>query len=145
MATTVSRNGRQRRAMNEINVVPYIDVMLVLLVIFMVTAPLLSPGVIDLPTVGSSRVKKDVYVEVQIPNAGDMVLMLKNADGPGSEIPVQIDSLVSQVKDLTKGMGQVPIVISADKSVIYEQVMEVMNQLKSSGTSKIGLLVKKPN
>ncbi|MGB7182405.1 MAG: ExbD/TolR family protein [Burkholderiaceae bacterium] len=146
MATVTSRSGRNRRVMNEINVVPYIDVMLVLLVIFMVTAPLLSPGVVDLPTVGSSRVKKDTYVEVQIPNAGDMVIQLKNADSDSGEIPVQLDNLVESVRTLTENQGaDTPVVISADKTVLYEQVMAVMDRLKSSGTRKIGLLVKKPN
>ncbi len=130
---------------NEINVVPYIDVMLVLLVIFMVTAPLLSPGVIDLPTVGSSRVKKDVYVEVQIPSTGSMVLLLKNSDQSVSEVPVEAPDLIESVRTLTNGDPSVPVVISADKVVLYEQVMNVMNELKSAGVRKVGLLVKKPN
>ena len=145
MPATTTRAGRNRRSMNEINVVPYIDVMLVLLVIFMVTAPLLSPGVVDLPTVGSSRVKKDTYVEVQIPNTGDMVLQLKNSDKPSGEITVQLDQLVTTVAELAAGQANMPVVISADKTVLYEQVMQVMDKLKSSGTRKIGLLVKKPN
>lgn len=146
MPATSSRSNRNRRVMNEINVVPYIDVMLVLLVIFMVTAPLLSPGVVDLPTVGSSNVKKDIYVEVQIPNTGDMVIQLKNADAGSGEVAVQLDNLVDSVRALTADTGaDTPVVISADKSVLYEQVMAVMDRLKSSGTRKIGLLVKKPN
>jgi len=145
MPATTARSGRNRRSMNEINVVPYIDVMLVLLVIFMVTAPLLSPGVVDLPTVGSSRVKKDTYVEVQIPNTGDMVLQLKNSEKSSGEITVQLDELVTRVSELADGQADMPVVISADKTVLYEQVMQVMDKLKSSGTRKIGLLVKKPN
>jgi biopolymer transport protein TolR len=145
MPATTARSGRHRRSMNEINVVPYIDVMLVLLVIFMVTAPLLSPGVVDLPTVGSSRVKKDTYVEVQIPNTGDMVLQLKNSENPSGEVTVQLDQLVARVAELAAGQADMPVVISADKTVLYEQVMQVMDKLKSSGTRKIGLLVKKPN
>jgi biopolymer transport protein TolR len=140
-----SRGGRGRRMVNEINVVPYIDVMLVPLVIFMVTAPLLSPGVIDLPTVGSSRVKKDVYVEVQIPSTGSMVLLLKNSDQSVSEVPVEAPDLIESVRTLTNGDPSVPVVISADKVVLYEQVMNVMNELKSAGVRKVGLLVKKPN
>ncbi|MEZ5741124.1 MAG: biopolymer transporter ExbD [Burkholderiaceae bacterium] len=145
MAATQSRNGRRRRVVNEINVVPYIDVMLVLLVIFMVTAPLLSPGVIDLPTVGSSRVKKDLYVEVQIPNTGSMLLVVKNSEGAQNEMPVTDETLIQGVQSLTGADATVPVVISADKAVVYEKVMTVMNQLKSAGTKKVGLLVKKPN
>lgn len=142
----VSQRGRGRRRMvNEINVVPYIDVMLVLLVIFMVTAPLLSPGVIDLPTVGSSSVKKDRYIEVQIPTLGDMMLVVKNDDGTQTELPVNSDTLAASVNQLTGGDPRVPLVISADKAVIYENVMNVMNQLKRMGAQKVGLLVKKAN
>ncbi|MGH1360638.1 MAG: biopolymer transporter ExbD [Burkholderiaceae bacterium] len=145
MATVSLRGGNRRRMVNEINVVPYIDVMLVLLVIFMVTAPLLSPGVIDLPTVGSSSVKKDRYVEVQIPTLGDMVLAMKNDDGTKTEISVTGDTLVSSINQLTGGDVRIPLVISADKAVIYENVMSVMNQLKRMGAQKVGLLVKKAN
>lgn len=145
MAAVSLRRGNRRRVVNEINVVPYIDVMLVLLVIFMVTAPLLSPGVIDLPTVGSSSVKKDRYVEVQIPTLGDMVLAMKNDDGTKTEISVTSDTLVSSINQLTGGDVQIPLVISADKAVIYENVMSVMNQLKAMGATKVGLLVKKAN
>ncbi|MFK7967024.1 MAG: biopolymer transporter ExbD [Burkholderiaceae bacterium] len=145
MASVSRRGGSNRRMVNEINVVPYIDVMLVLLVIFMVTAPLLSPGVIDLPTVGSSSVKKDRFVEVQIPSLGDMLVQTKNEDGTKTEIAVSADTLVPTVRDLTGNDPLVPIVISADKAVIYENVMSVMNQLKKMGAQKVGLLVKKPN
>lgn len=145
MASVSRRGGSNRRMVNEINVVPYIDVMLVLLVIFMVTAPLLSPGVIDLPTVGSSSVKKDRFVEVQIPSLGDMLLQVKNKDGTKTEIAVTAETLIATVRDLTGNDPAVPIVISADKAVIYENVMSVMNQLKQMGAQKVGLLVKKPN
>ena len=86
MANMSLRNGRRRRMVNEINVVPYIDVMLVLLVIFMVSAPLLSPGVIDLPTVGSSSVRKDLFVQVRIPSIGAMTLEMKGEDGSKTEL-----------------------------------------------------------
>lgn len=145
MANTYSRSGRRRRVVNEINVVPYIDVMLVLLVIFMVTAPLLSPGVIELPTVGSSRVKQDLYVEVQIPAVGGMLLHLKNGDQPAGEVGVTTETLAQAVRTLTGDNLDIPVVISADKAVLYENVMGVMNQLKEMGARKVGLLVKKPN
>lgn len=145
MAGVNSRAGRRRRTVNEINVVPYIDVMLVLLVIFMVTAPLLSPGLIDLPTVGKSRTAKDVYVEVQIPAIGPMMLQLRNAERPSGEVVVTDETLIDGVRSLTNGDPAIAIVISADKAVVYERVMSVMNQLQSTGTSKIGLLVKKQN
>ncbi len=145
MANMSLRNGRRRRMVNEINVVPYIDVMLVLLVIFMVSAPLLSPGVIDLPTVGSSSVRKDLFVQVRIPSIGAMTLEMKGEDGSKTELTVAPETLEDSLRKLTGGDPRVPVVISADKAVIYENVMGVMNQLKQMGIQKVGLLVKKAN
>ena len=129
MANMSLRNGRRRRMVNEINVVPYIDVMLVLLVIFMVSAPLLSPGVIDL----------------RIPSIGAMTLEMKGEDGSKTELTVAPETLEDSLRKLTGGDPRVPVVISADKAVIYENVMGVMNQLKQMGIQKVGLLVKKAN
>ena len=107
-------------------------------------APMM-PLASEMPTVGSSRVKKDIYVEVQIPSTGSMVLLLKNSDEPVGEVPVEEPNLIASVRTLTNGDPSIPVVISADKIVLYEQVMGVMNQLKSAGIRKVGLLVKKPN
>lgn len=128
---------RQRRLKNEINVVPYIDVMLVLLVIFMVTAPMITPGLIDLPTVGRAAEVPSEPLEVQIDEKGTLSLRSRSA---GSEFqPVAADALVDTVR--SRITTDTPVVISADGKVPYEKVMEVMDKLRGSGIARLGLLV----
>jgi biopolymer transport protein TolR len=135
--------GRGRRRMvNEINVVPYIDVMLVLLVIFMVTAPLMPPGVIDLPKAGKSNTRPDVYLEVQVRAGGELRLRSVNA-GDSQETRTTQRELASALKAL-RGDADLPVVISADKAVRYEAVMQVMEELQKQNVSRIALMVKPP-
>ena len=93
------RNGRQRRLVNEINVVPYIDVMLVLLVIFMVTAPLLPPGTIELPKVGASQKKPDVYIDARVDKTGKIVLV-KIDTKEQSPVAATLDDVVAKAQAL---------------------------------------------
>jgi biopolymer transport protein TolR len=125
--------------MSEINVVPYIDVMLVLLVIFMVTAPLVTPGEIELPRAGRSNTRPDAYVEVQIRANGDLRLRTVNS-GASSERTVARTELGAAIGQLTGGAQQ-PVMISADKSVRYETVMSVMNELQQQNIARVGLMV----
>ncbi len=129
------RNGR--RLKNEINVVPYIDVMLVLLVIFMVTAPMITPGVIQLPSVGQAAEVPTTPLEVQISEDKSISVRMRTA---GSEFQ-QIDSqnLVSEVQ--SRSTADTPVVIAADGRVPYEEVMKVMDELRSGGITRLGLLV----
>jgi biopolymer transport protein TolR len=133
------RGGRGRRLVSEINVVPYIDVMLVLLVIFMVTAPLVPPGQIDLPRAGKSNVRPDAYVEIQVSAAGSLTLRTVNS-GDGQTRTVARRELSDSLKDL-RGNADLPVMISADKSVKYETVMDVMNELQKQNVAKVGLAV----
>ncbi len=140
MATLSSRGGRRgRRAVSEINVVPYIDVMLVLLVIFMVTAPMQPPGSIDLPSAGKSSTRSDVYIDLQIAANGDIQLRTVNA-GDGSRRQVTRRELPDALKEFGAG-PDMPVAISADKSIRYEVVMEVLDQLKQQNI-KAALMVK---
>jgi biopolymer transport protein TolR len=140
---TSSRSSRRSRLMSDINVVPYIDVMLVLLVIFMVTAPLLPPGTIDLPKVGKSNPRPDAFIEVQIGAKGDVLLKAMNmGSGVSGEAKVNFNELASGIKKL-RGVADVPVVISADKSVRYEIVMKAMDELQKENISRVGLMVKK--
>ena len=138
MASNRSHSGRSgRRLKNEINVVPYIDVMLVLLVIFMVTAPMITPGLIELPTVGRAAEVPSEPLEVQIDEKGTLSLRSRSA---GSEFqPVAADALVDTVR--SRITADTPVVIAADGKVPYEKVMEVMDKLRGSGIAKLGLLV----
>jgi biopolymer transport protein TolR len=138
-------SSRRSRLMSDINVVPYIDVMLVLLVIFMVTAPLLPPGTIDLPKVGKSNPQPDAFIEVQIGAKGDVVLKAMNmaaSTGVSGEAKINFTELASSIKKL-RGAADVPVVISADKSVKYELVMKAMDELQKENVSRVGLMVKK--
>ncbi len=135
--------GRGRRMMNEINVVPYIDVMLVLLVIFMVTAPLMPPGVIDLPRAGKSNTRPDAYVEVQVRAGGDLRLRSVNA-GDSQERRVGRKELVPTLRTL-RGDADMPVVISAERSVRYELVVDVMDELHRQNVNRVALMVKPAN
>ena len=132
---------RARRLMNQINIVPYVDVMLVLLVIFMVTAPLVNPGSIDLPTVGKSSQPPATPLEVIVRR--DQSLMLRERDkGRADERAVSNAQLVAALRERQKKNPDQPVVISADKDVRYEAVLEVMDMLQQNQVRKIGLLAK---
>ncbi len=131
-------NRRPRRSMSQMNVVPYIDVMLVLLVIFMVTTPMFSPGVINLPSVGKAAQIETEPVQVLIDDQGRYSVSDKGSAPPVDSLP----ALSAQLDSLTGGDRQRPVVISGDKTVAYEKVMEVMRELQQRGYARIGLLVK---
>ncbi|MVW73627.1 protein TolR [Bordetella sp. 15P40C-2] len=129
------RAGRNMKA--DINVVPYIDVMLVLLVIFMVTAPLITPGLINLPSVGQASEVPATPLEVQISEDGQVALRMREAGATLQDIPR--DQLISQVRQ--RITAETPVVIAADGKVPYETVVKVMDELRSNGVTRLGLLV----
>ena len=132
---------RQRKLMNQINVVPYVDVMLVLLVIFMVTAPLVNPGVIDLPSVGKSSQPPATPLEVII--RADATLMLRERDrNQTQERPVTNAELVAALRERQAKTPEQPVVIAADKDVRYEAVLKVMDELQRNNIRRVGLLVR---
>ncbi|MBI3153988.1 MAG: protein TolR [Burkholderiales bacterium] len=132
--------GRGRRAMNEINMVPFIDVMLVLLIIFMVTAPLITTGVVDLPSVGAARQADARVVEVIVARDGALALRLRGADGSEAQ-PVALRQLAARVRELQRGAADMPVVISADRRVEYDAVMGAMRVLQRAGVQRVGLSV----
>ena len=139
MPSVVSRSGsRRRRSMNEINMVPFIDVMLVLLIIFMVSAPLITTGVVDLPSVGRAQARAPSVVEVLV--GSDQKLRIR-LDQQGPE-PVTLAQLDARVRALQAGNAEVPVVISADKAVRYEAVVKVMDTLQRAGVRRVGLSVR---
>ena len=132
---------RPRRLMNEINVVPYVDVMLVLLVIFMVTAPLVNPGMVELPSVGKSSQVPAAPLEVIVRR--DQSLMLRERDkGRSDERAVSTGQLVAALRERQRNTPDQPVVISADKDVRYEAVLKVMEELQRQNVRRVGLLVK---
>ena len=133
---------RSKRApMHDINVVPYIDVMLVLLVIFMVTAPLITPGVVELPSVGKSSEPPAAPLEVVIRR--DQSLLLRERDkGKADERAVTNAQLIAALRERQKKNPNQPVVISADKDVRYEAVLKVMDELQRQNIRRVGLMVK---
>ena len=141
MPALVSR-GRGRRPINEINMVPFIDVMLVLLIIFMVTAPLITTGVVDLPSVGKSQQRPGAVVEVVVGSDEQLRLRLIDGSSAAEPAPVTLAQLVARVREQQRGNADTPVVISADKSVRYESVVRVMDTLQRAGVKRVGLSVK---
>jgi biopolymer transport protein TolR len=139
MPGVVSRSsGRGRRSMNEINMVPFIDVMLVLLIIFMVTAPLITTGVVDLPSVGKSQQRANSVIEL-IVGSDEKLRVRIDAQDPQ---PTTLAQMTTKVRALQAGNAEMPVVISADKSVRYENVVRVMDTLQRAGVKRVGLSVR---
>lgn len=133
-------NRRHPRLMNQINVVPYIDVMLVLLVIFMVTAPLMNPGTIDLPSIGKTSAPPAAPIEIQVRASGALAMI--DRDISGAERPVNKDQLVKELRQKQAKKPNQPVVISADKDVRYEVIIQIMDLLQQNQVKKVGLLAK---
>jgi biopolymer transport protein TolR len=123
----------KRRLINQINVVPYIDVTLVLLVIFMVTAPMTNPGVVELPEVGETlkQTAAPIVITVKLNNTIEI-------DGES----YTRDRLLGRVQSLIKTTPDRALVIAADKNVKYDEVISLMDLLKQNNVSKVGLLLK---
>jgi biopolymer transport protein TolR len=136
----VTERRAKRRLMNEINVVPYIDVMLVLLVIFMITAPLISPGQIELPQIGKSLTPPVAPLEVIIKADGS--LRLHDRAASSGEQKVSRTELVDAIKRKQAQNAEQAVVIAADKSVRYEEVTNVMDILQQQQVKKVGLLAR---
>jgi biopolymer transport protein TolR len=137
MPGTVSR-GRGRRTINEINMVPFIDVMLVLLIIFMVTAPLIAPSMIKLPTVDKGAQPPKQVIEIVINK--DESLQFKQS---GNSVPIAFEHVADSAKRAQAGVpeGDSAVLISADGAVKYETVVRVMNALKNANVDRVGLSV----
>ena len=135
MASLVSR-GRGRRTINEINMVPFIDVMLVLLIIFMVTAPLITPSVIDLPSVAKAGKQPDQVIQIVIAKDGAIEMKLNEKSSP-----ITLKALATAVAQAQQGIANSAVVISADKNIKYESVVKVMDTLQKADIKRVGLSV----
>ncbi len=129
---------RARKAINQINVVPYIDVMLVLLVIFMITAPLINPGQIELPSVGSKLTTPVAPLEITIRN--DKSIWLR--DGGAAQVQMARDDLIARIRERQRANPDQAVVIAAAGSVRYEEVIGVLDMLQRNGIAKVGLLAR---
>ena len=134
---------RQRKLMNQINIVPYVDVMLVLLVIFMVTAPLVNPGLIDLPSVGKSSQPQQTPPPLEVVVKRDTSMVLREREpGAKEERDVTMPELIEILKVRQAAKPDQPVVIAADKEVRYEAVLKVMDELQKLNVKRVGLMVK---
>jgi biopolymer transport protein TolR len=131
-----SYRGRGRRTISEINMVPFIDVMLVLLIIFMVTAPMITPSMVDLPSVGKAAKQPDQVVQVVI-QKDERLELVSN----GKTDSASLGSVAASVKRLVGDGTNTAVVISADRSVKYETVVKVMDSLQRAGIARVGLSV----
>lgn len=129
---------RPRKQMNNINVVPYIDVMLVLLVIFMVTAPMVNPGQVDLPSVAKTQTMAVQPLQVTIRANGD--LRVQDQAHKGDEQTVNKLELLSIIQQKQADNPDQPVVIAADKAVRYEDVMKIMSMMQQNQVKRVGLL-----
>ena len=137
----INSRGRGRRTISEINMVPFIDVMLVLLIIFMVTAPLITPSMIALPKVGKAAAQPQSPVQIMIGKDEAVQIKLKTDSMPSSVAAVAADIVKLEPKVKLLAQDAVPVVISADKSIKYETVVKVMDNLQRAGVSRVGLSV----
>ena len=134
--------GRRRRTRNEMNMVPFIDVMLVLLIIFMVSAPLMPTGVVDLPSMGKARQVPEKVIELVVQEDERVRLRVNSQD----EDTLAVSELAERVKALQgeaeSGPTAVPVIISARKDVRYEEVVRIMDVLQKAGVVRVGLSVR---
>ena len=129
--------------MHEINIVPYVDVMLVLLVIFMVTAPLVTPAVIDLPSVGKASQPRIVPLEVYVKADQALVVRARDASGAiANERTVSRAELAGVIKEARGKNAELSVLVGGDKAARYESVIQVMEELRKQGVQKVGLQVK---
>ena len=140
MAGVISR-GRGRRNISEINMVPFIDVMLVLLIIFMVTAPLITPSIINLPKVGKASAKPQNTIQIEISKDEAVSIKVKSDATRSSITTVAADVIKTNPAVKASGEDAVPVVIIADKSLKYETVVTVMDKLQRAGVSRIAIAV----
>ena len=139
----MSRQKKSRRPMAEINVVPYIDVMLVLLVIFMITAPLLTQGVkVDLPVADANPLPPDADdpVIVSVNAKGEMFIDI----GEGKNKPVEPETLKIRVQAVLKYKPKTPIMVRGDRNVDYGHVVQAMVMIQQAGAPNVGLITETP-
>jgi len=134
----VVARGSRRRAISEINMVPFIDVMLVLLIIFMVSAPLITTGLVDLPSMGKAKQRPASVIEIVVGSDEHMRIRIDKNEPQ----PTTLGDIAGRVAQLQGGRNDVPVVISGDKAVRYESIVKVMDTLQRAGVQRIGLSVK---
>jgi biopolymer transport protein TolR len=142
MAVIARRLSSRRRMMADINVVPYIDVMLVLVVILMVSAPFVNPSLVELPTLGKAARAPDAPIEVVVKADGQLLLRDRSGDAAAAASPMRLEDLGVRITDHLRQHPDTPVVISGDRNVRYESVTKVMDALYKLNVRHVGLAVK---
>lgn len=143
MANTSMRGGRSRKFKSEINVVPYIDVMLVLLVIFMVAAPLTNPGVINLPTAAKSALPPTEYIQISLRPDTSATIGINGSKSSGREEKAGgRAALLEKLRTMHQENPELPVMISADKNIKYDEVIQIISEAKKLGINRVGLATK---
>jgi biopolymer transport protein TolR len=144
MSNSSMRGGRSRKFKSEINVVPYIDVMLVLLVIFMVAAPLTNPGVINLPTASKSALPPTEYIQIALkPYTSATIGITGQKSGAGQpDNAAGRAALMKKLAAFHEANPDMPVMISADKDIKYDEVIQVISEAKRLGINRVGLATK---
>ena len=140
MPALASRSSKGRRTINEINMVPFIDVMLVLLIIFMVTAPLISPSTIDVPSIGKASQAPDQVITIEIHKDKSIEIKSKSnvsKQGVDTTLKATLDNIGQQVLSLQSESANTPVIISADRTLPYEEVITVMDKLQKAGVQRV--------
>jgi biopolymer transport protein TolR len=136
------RGGRSRKFKSEINVVPYIDVMLVLLIIFMAVPPANSPSVINLPSAEKSALPPDDYIQIVLkPNASLSI----GVNGKASSAPQDMadrPALLRRLRIIHQEHPEYPVMISGDKESKYDEVIQLISEAKKMGINRVGLATK---
>ena len=137
------RGGRGRKFKSEINVVPYIDVMLVLLIIFMVAAPMTNPGVINLPTAAKSALPPTEYIQISLkPDTTATIGINGQKNATRDEKVGGRSALLQKLRGLHESNPELPVMISADKDIKYDEVIQVISEAKKLGINRVGLATK---
>ena len=136
MTTSSMRGSRTRKFKSEINVVPYIDVMLVLLIIFMVVAPLTTPSTIDLPKAGRSSQPPSDYIEIELKADGSASIGIH---GQALEKAPERRDLMRRLVAIHAKRPDLPLMISADKNIKYDEVVQTIAQANKTGIARVGL------
>ena len=136
------RGGRRRKFKSEINVVPYIDVMLVLLIIFMVVPPANSPSVINLPTAQKSSLPPDNYLQIVIKPDTSLSIGINGARNQAPERMENRSALVRRLRELHAEHPEYPVMISGDKDSKYDDVIQLISEAKKMGITRVGLATK---
>jgi biopolymer transport protein TolR len=136
------RGGRSRKFKSEINVVPYIDVMLVLLIIFMVMPSSNNPSVVDLPSAEKTTHPPDDYIQIALKQDGALTIGVNGKNPQPAAAAADRTELLRQLRGMHEAHPGFPVLIAGDKNAKYDDVIQLISEAKKIGISRVGLSTK---